>query len=223
MKRKNTMWSILYLIFLVVFNLIFYTLGGINHPASVWISYFFIHFAYLFLLATPFFVRKGRETGTFSAVLGWISATYFGIELVVGILFILIPPKGIKGALIVQVLILAVYLFVLISNMIANEQTETAIERHSKDLCYVKTASVRMRSIIEKVGDRVLLKKIEKVYDVLRCSPVKSSSAANEIEQRVFKELDSLERAVSMGDEEGINTSAETLYALVVERNHRLI
>lgn len=223
MKRKNTMWSILYLIFLVVFNLIFYTLGGINHPASVWISYFFIHFAYLFLLATPFFVRKGRETGTFSAVLGWISATYFGIELVVGILFILIPPKGIKGALIVQVLILAVYLFVLISNMIANEQTETAIERHSKDLCYVKTASVRMRSIMEKVGDRVLLKKIEKVYDVLRCSPVKSSSAAKEIEQRVFKELDSLERAVSMGDEEGINTSAETLYALVVERNHRLI
>ena len=89
MKRKNTMWSILYLIFLVVFNLIFYTLGGINRPASVWISYFFIHFAYLFLLATPFFVRKGRETGTFSAVLGWISATYFGIELVVGILFIL--------------------------------------------------------------------------------------------------------------------------------------
>ncbi len=52
-------------------------------------------------------------------------------------------------------LILAVYLFVLISNMIANEQTETAIERHSKDLCYVKTASVRMRSIMEKVGDRV--------------------------------------------------------------------
>ena len=205
------MWSILYLIFLVVFNLIFYTLGGINHPASVWISYFFIHFAYLFLLATPFFVRKGRETGTFSAVLGWISATYFGIELVVGILFILIAPKGIKGALIVQVLILAVYLFVLISNMIANEQTETAIESHNKELCYVKTASVRMRSIIEKV------------YDVLRCSPVKSSSAANEIEQRVFKELDSLERAVSMGDEEGINTSAETLYALVVERNHRLI
>ena len=67
------------------------------------------------------------------------------------------------------------------------------------------------------------LKKIEKVYDVLRCSPVKSSSAAKEIEQRVFKELDSLERAVSMGDEEGINTSAETLYALAVERNYRLI
>ena len=80
-----------------------------------------------------------------------------------------------------------------------------------------------MRSIMEKVGDRVLLKKIEKVYDVLRCSPVKSSSAAKEIEQRVFKELDSLERAVSMGDEEGINTSAETLYALAVERNYRLI
>ena len=39
----------------------------------------------------------------------------------------------------------------------------------------------------------------------------------------MFKELDSLERAVSMGDEEGINTSAETLYALAVERNYRLI
>ena len=65
MKRKNTMWSILYLIFLVVFNFIFYTLGGINRPASVWISYFFIHFAYLFLLGYSVFCKKRERNGNF--------------------------------------------------------------------------------------------------------------------------------------------------------------
>ena len=46
MKKKIALWIILDLIFLIVFNTVFFVAGGADHPASVWISYGFIHFAY---------------------------------------------------------------------------------------------------------------------------------------------------------------------------------
>ena len=39
MKKKKFLWIILDLIFLVIFNMVFFVISGIVHPTSVWISY----------------------------------------------------------------------------------------------------------------------------------------------------------------------------------------
>ena len=56
--RKNIIKIILYAIFPFLFNIMFFMLGGAEHPASVWISYVWIHIAYFIMVATPLYVRK---------------------------------------------------------------------------------------------------------------------------------------------------------------------
>ena len=62
MRKKNVLWILLDLVFLIVFNVVFFVAGGTDHPASVWISYGFIHFSYIMLLITPILIRKSVNT-----------------------------------------------------------------------------------------------------------------------------------------------------------------
>ena len=138
LNKKNVLWLILDLIFLVIFNIVFFVIGGTEHPASVWISYGFIHFAYLMLLVTPKLIRKSSSSAVFGFSLYSISSTYFLIALVTGVVFILVRAESYKVSLVVQVIIAGIYAIMLISHMIANEHTADSIERYEMELQYVK-------------------------------------------------------------------------------------
>ena len=45
--KKNILTVILNTVFIVVFNTLFFLNGGTQHVASIWITYGFLHFAYL--------------------------------------------------------------------------------------------------------------------------------------------------------------------------------
>ena len=222
MKKINVLWTILYLIFLVVFNLIFYMVGGTDHPASVWISYFFIHFAYVMLVCTPFLVKKGREAAVFGFSLSSISAGYFLVEFITGLIFILVAPEGYKVTVIVQVLITAVYAAALLSNMIANEYTGAATERHQAELQYVKESSMRLKAVMNEMSRGKAAKKVERAYDLIHSSPVKTDRQVADIEYAVFEELERLENAAAQNNEEAVSEIADKLMKLANERNRRL-
>lgn len=222
MKKIDVLWSLLYLVLLIVFNLIFYLIGGTEHPVSVWISYFFIHFAYVMLVCTPFLVRKGREAAVFGFSLSSISAGYFFVELIVGLIFIFVAPEDIKVTVVVQVIIAAIYAVALLSNMIANEYTGAAAERHEAELQYVKESSMRLKAVIQDMGNTKAAKKVERAYDLIHSSPAKTSRQVADIEYAVFEELDRLEQAAAQKNEPVISECADKLVRLAGERNRRL-
>ena len=78
--------AILCSIFLIFFNLLFFILCGTENNSSTWISYGFIHVAYLLLLITPLFNKENKGKAILSMTLFTISLFYFFIELMVGIL-----------------------------------------------------------------------------------------------------------------------------------------
>ena len=127
MSKNSVLWIILDLIFLVVFNTVFFVAGGFDHPASVWISYGFIHFSYLMVIITPFLIRKSSSAAVFGFSLYSISSAYFLLEFVVGLIFILIKSDSFKAALVVQIIIAGFYGVLLISNLIANESTAESV------------------------------------------------------------------------------------------------
>ena len=67
MNKKQVLWILLDLVFFIIFNVVFFVAGGTEHKASVWISYAFIHVAYIMLVITPLLVRKTTN----KAVLGF--------------------------------------------------------------------------------------------------------------------------------------------------------
>ena len=81
-------------------------------------------------------------------------------EFIVGVIFCLINMESYKPALIVQVIIAGFYAIMLISNLIANENTADSIERHEIELKYVKDCSARILPLVDMVSDKKTRKKV---------------------------------------------------------------
>ena len=222
MNKKSVLWILLDLVFLIVFNIVFFVMGGAQHPASVWISYGFIHFAYIMLVITPFLIRKSSSAAVFGFSLYSISSAYFFAAFILGVIFIAAHPENYKWSLIVQVVIAGFYAIMLISNMIANEHTADSIERHELELQYVKESSAMLKGIMEMASDKALKKKIEKAYDLLHSSQVKSSGAVRDYEVTVMDLIEVLEQHVARNDVAAANTTLDKIMKNANERNRRL-
>jgi len=220
MKKINALWIVLNSIFLIVFNALFFVLGGTDHNASVWLSYGFIHFAYMMLLVTPKLISGS------AAVLGFsifsISTTYFLIEFVTGMIFILLSLEGYKVALLVQLCIAGLYGIILVSNMIANERTAEAEEKRQPRITYIKDASAKLKDLLEGIGDKEVRKKVERVYDALYSSPVKSHPDLAKMENNILMSIKELETLLLAGEKNGVIPLANSLLVEVNKRNSRL-
>jgi len=221
MKKINVLWIILKSIFLLVFNALFFILGdGAKRNAPVWISYGFIHFAYLMLLVTPMLIRRA-ERGT--AILGFslysISSVYFSTAFVTGLVFILVSPESYKAAFTIQLCIAGLYGIILVSNMIADERTADAEEKRQDQIAYVKDASAKLKGLLEKINDKDAKKKVERVYDALYSSPVKSHPDMAQIENHILQSINELEVEISAENTENIISLADSLLTSVNERN----
>lgn len=220
--RKIILNILLSLLFLIGFNTFFFLVFGYKHPVSVWIAYGCIHFAYLMLLANPLFVRKSSRAYLFAGTLYFITKTYFGIELVVGSLFILLSLDGYKLSLIVQLLLLFAYLTVFYVYMIANEHTADSVKRQEYEVAYIKTTASRVKLLMDKMSDKSANKKIESVYDALHSSPTKSNGSVRNIEIAIVNSVADLERAVRSDSVSDVIAVSNNVISLIEERNMRL-
>lgn len=99
-----------------------------------------------------------------------ISAVYFWVEFLVGLVLVFVCSDSYKASLVVQVIIAGIYAILLISNLIANEHTADSIECHEDEVAYVKDVSSRIKQLIGKASDKKANKEIEKAYDLLHSS-----------------------------------------------------
>ena len=222
MNKNRFFWILLDLVFLVVFNVIFFISGGAKSEISGWVGYIFIHISYLMLLITPFLIKKSKN----SAVLGFpfhlISSVYFAISFIIDIIFILINSSNHMPCLIVNIIILWIYAILLISNMIANEKTVKSIEDHEIELIYVKNCSLQLKGIMDNVADKQLYKKIENLYDLIHSSPVKSNNEAKAYEQIVSEQINNLSMNIAKNNLEAAAKTIAKIKQNAEERNLRI-
>lgn len=220
--KKTILWALLDLVFLAVFNTVFFMLGGTEHPTSVWISYGFIHFAYLMILVTPFLIRKSSSAAIFGFSIYSISSTYFFVEFIAGLIFIFMRSDSLKASLVTQVIIAGIYAIILLSNLIANEHTADAVEKKEVEVAYIKNAASRVKALMGKISDKKADKAIEKAYDLLHSSPTKSSAAVHAIETQIINKVSQLEEAVSSSNVASVVALSGEIISLVEERNRKL-
>jgi hypothetical protein len=222
MKKTKKFWYLLDSIFLIVFNLYFFLLKDTDQPASVWISYASIHLAYLMLLITPYFVRKGSVSVDYGRPLFVITTSYFFLALIVGVVFIAISSESTTVALLAQVTIAAIFAILLLTNLIANEHSADNIERHEVELKYVKESSSKLDALLKQISDNTIRKKVEKAYDLIHSSQVKSSNNVKSIELDVICEIDNLEKALQNNNPDKIQMAVDKICNLANERNRQL-
>ena len=222
MKKSKVLGSLIHLVVLALFNALYFGIGGVDHPASAWISYGFIHFSYVMVIITPYITQKGKDRATYAASMYTITSAYFAIELIVGAIIIIVAPEGHKFSLFSQLIMAAIYLIILFGNMIAEEHTAKSVEKHEAELIYVKESCSMLKAIMSDISDKQLYRKVEKAYDLIQSSPVKSATNVLSLESQVISEIDNLGLAVRNDDATAISASADKIVRLANERNRFL-
>lgn len=220
--KKTVLWILLDTVFLAVFNTLFFVIGGTEHVKSVWLSYGFIHFAYIMLLITPLLIRKGSNASLFGYSLYSISATYFIIAFVAGLVFIIAKPETAKTAVIIQVIIAGIYAIILLSHLIANENTADSVERHENEVAFIKQASMQVKNLMGKAANKKANKEIEKAYDLLHSSPSKTNSIVAPLEAAILRTISELKNAVIAKDDDSVIAKAKEVISLTEARNNEL-
>lgn len=222
LKKTKALWFILFLIFLILFNAIFFIAGGTERSVPTWVSYGFIHLAYLLMVITPVMIREGADAAVFGFSLYSIAATYFITEFLTGTIFILAAPEDYRAALLVQLVIAGIYAVFLVSHMIANVHTADDQAERGHQVAYVKRASSEVASMLDGIEDGALKKKLEAIYDALSASPVKSRPEVQQLESRILAGLDELRTSRKINESDAAGAQADGLLALVEERNRQL-
>ncbi|WP_455543698.1 hypothetical protein [Intestinibacter sp.] len=174
------------------------------------------------LLVTPFLIRKSSSSAVFGFSLYSISSMYFLIAFIIGIIFIAVNPESYKICLVTNIILAGLYVAMLIYNIIVNESTADSIERHEIELRYVKESSAKLKSILEKTSDRKIKKLVEKAYDTVHSSPIKSNNSVRDIELTVMELIDDLNNSVNSGDTENVKALVNQIVNQAEERNRRL-
>ncbi len=221
MKRKAILWTLLDLIFVVVFNIVFFVTGGADRNASVWISYGFIHFAYIMAVATPLITKKTKQAVLQISVYA-VSSGYFILEFVIGLVFIILNQESYKPALIVQLIVAGLYLALLIIFLLVNEATEDNLEKGEKENDFIKTCSSRVKLLMGRLGERGCDKALENLYDLIHSSPSHSSASVSQLEQQAMGLLSQLEGAVNAKEKENAVNIANQISEIFKQRNQIL-
>lgn len=223
MNKKSVVLGILMdLVLLLVFNVVFFAVGGTEHTASIWLSYGFMHFAYIMVILTPLLTRKSVALPVLGMTIAGISSVYFIIELITGVVFILLKQESIKAALVVQIIIAGIYLVILFMNMIANEATAENLARQRDEAAFIKNASSRVKALMDRSSDKKVNKTVEKTFDLIHSSPTKSNVVVQGLEMQVVNKISDLEGAVSAGDDTQIVSIAGEIISLMEERNRKV-
>lgn len=210
--------AVLWLVFLVVFNLAFFVLTGVEHPVSVWIAYAFIHVAFLLMFLVPYLANGGSSRHVYVFALGSSSAVFFLVQLVVGIVVIALAPEDYKVSLVVQVVLLGISVGILAANVAANDHTAAQVERHESEVAFIKDVSARLKPLVGRVQDRDAARLVEKTYDVVHASPSRSTPAVASIERDIVASVGQLEHAVATQDVSAIKESSQQILDAAAQR-----
>ena len=221
MKRVS-LKILLALVFLATFNCLFFLLDWKESGTTAWISYGFIHFAYLMLLASPLLCRKYRRMASLSGSVYSVSGLYFLAELVVGLILILALKKAsVKAVLVIHILLTAAYFCILLTVLLSNMKTAGSESDKNSEVSFLRDKAHRVRVLMNACDDRQNAALLEKVYDALHASPVMTEHETGKEDRALSAYIDQLETACKTGDAQGVRQVSDRIISTLSERNNR--
>ncbi len=217
--KQNFLKVILSLVFLALFNGLFFYIGGTNHSEANWISYGFIHAAYLCILLTPLFCKLGSGMAVLSYSLSMRALFYFFTELLLGVICIAISPESATWPLILQGVLLAIFLILQIMSVLANDATVESNQKQKMESSYIKTMADRIRTCLRDVSDEAVKKLVEQCYHAVNNSSIQSYPEALDAELNLRTAVDVFCSAIEEGEYENIDKKAKKVINAVQDRN----
>lgn len=220
--KANILKVIIALIFLIVFNVLFFLLGGTERTTTEWVCYGFIHAAYLFLLATPLFCNADKGETVLSASLYLRALSYFFIELLVGIGFLWYKPESPFWPIIVQSVMLMFFLIFQLMSVLANDATKASLAKQKRERIYIHSLAEKTREAMYKVNDPKLRQQLASCYESLNSCSIESFSEAVDAELELDNAVNTLCSSVESGDTSQLDQQIQKIQVAIQHRNQAI-
>lgn len=209
-------------VFLILINIGLFSLASIK-LTSFWISWIFIHIAFLIFAGILIFSAPEQRKLKFAYSETAVAAYYFIIELIAGYVlltyFVFIPVIS----FVIQTVILAVFLIAFFMLKGMNRDIDRKEDAAKADLRQFQAILEFMKDVQSQVDYSAPYKKtIQHAYDAISGSQVKSSPAVYEMEKNIWDLIGQLKKEVAAENEERINALCRDIENQTAERNRRL-
>lgn len=209
-------------VFLILINIGLFSLAAIK-LTSFWISWIFIHIAFLIFAGILIFSAPEQRKLKFAYSETAVAAYYFIIELIAGYVlltyFVFIPVIS----FVIQTVILAVFLIAFFMLKGMNRDINRKEDAAKADLRQFQAILEFMKDVQSQVDYSAPYKKtIQHAYDAISGSQVKSSPAVYEMEKNIWDLIGQLKKEVAAENEERINALCRDIENQTAERNRRL-
>lgn len=217
--KNNIIKVVIALIFLVLFNGLFFFLCGTEQSASTWISYGFIHLAYLCILVTPLLSKSGNGLEVLTYSLYSRALAYFSVELLVGVVCIIVDPVSPTWPVVIQSILFAIFLIMQLMSVLANDSTTKSIRKQANESLYIRGMAQRLQVAMRNINDPEVEKIVVRCYEAVNNSPLQSFPEAVNAELYLREAVDALCCAIEEGDKSLIEKKAKDAIYAVQDRN----
>ena len=210
------------IVFLILINIGLFSLSAIKLTAF-WISWIFIHIAFLIFAGILIFSAPEQRKLKFAYSETAVAMYYFIIELVAG--FVLLTQFAFLPVVsfVIQTVILAGFLVAFFALKKMNQDIDRREEVAKANLRQFRSLLEFMKDVQNQVDYNAPYKKtIQHAYDSISGSQVKSSPSAYEVEEHIWDLIGQLKKEVAADNEERIETLCRDIENQVEERNRRL-
>lgn len=215
--------GLVYVILLGIFNLLVFTIFK-NRSGVFWISYGFMTAAFLVQIVSMLlsFRTTDVETAFFGIPLASFSVFYLIAELVIGVLFMIFRQASPVLALVVQLIVLAVFVIIAILSLLARDTVKEMGDNVREKISDLKEVLVDVEMMEEACSDPELKEKLRRLTETIRYSDPISNEAVESVEQRIRRKVSELRVYLDEGQLPEAAQACRDLEMLYVERNKKL-
>ncbi|MDY5863419.1 hypothetical protein [Agathobacter sp.] len=222
MNSKQIMRTVVYIGYIIIYNLIFFMKGGMNSSTAGWIAYGFVWLAILISYIAPLYCKNYKripENLVTNYTFSWI---YSAVTIVFNAIVILLKIKSVPLTLILNLIFVVLYLQQLFYSLRVNYEVETNLERTDAERQFVRDVSKKLQMCRQMTDDAALKKEIEKAYDAVRSCPLKSNDMAMNYEIKIIGLTDTLESKMDNNQNQEVPGIVQDILSNVKKRNAML-
>ena len=222
MNSKQIMRTVVYIGYIIIYNLIFFMKGGMDSSTAGWIAYGFVWLAILISYIAPLYCKNYKripENLVTNYTFSWI---YSAVTIVFNAIVILLKIKSVPLTLILNLIFVVLYMQQLFYSLRVNYEVETNLERTDAERQFVRDVSKKLQMCRQMTDDAALKKEIEKAYDAVRTCPLKSNDMAMNYEIKIIGLTDTLESKMDNNQNQEVPGIVQDILSNVKKRNAML-
>lgn len=222
-KKSWIMTAAIYAIIFAVFNLLVFVIAN-EKNGVFWMSYAFMCLAFVVQIGSMLLALRSLETETvFMGIpLASLSFYYFFAAIFVGAVFMFFQNAPFKLALVLQILIVAVYAVVAIMALMSRNVVQDVNDQLKENVQAIQTLTIDVDVFIPQVSDPALKKALKKVSETIKYSDPMSNSAVADIEEQIMQEVNTLRIHIENSNHEDAIQACKDIEVLFLQRNRLL-